>query len=268
MSSSASSFDHVESFRLFPKKTVGGNIGEYNRVQSLFLDDDTYTGSLANMLFLDSKNENKKSVARALNAVLRENYPDKNINIRHTDVDLRSSNLWVDSRVTFEPGYDWSLQINYKEAVKSYVLSVESPIRKRLDKLRTKGKVPFTTGNVIVEYLDIKDVYICNCYGRSVTPIDGVVYSDSFPENIDTTFRIFVNIFPTLVDYASVLKKMRSQIQLTNINPYHSSDACVLLVGSIRSKNIDSAHVEKIIDSASISLVTEKELDDFVSSNA
>jgi hypothetical protein len=268
MSSSASSFDHVETFRLFPKKTVGGNIGEYNRIQSLFLDNDTYSGSIANMLFLNSKTENKKSVASALNAVFNENFTNKSITVDAHSVGLVSSNLWVDSRVSFEPGYDWSLCIDYKEAIKSYILSVDAPVKKQLDKLRAKGKVPFTNGNVSVEYLDIDNVYVCNCYGRTIDPIKEIVYSECPPSYIDTSFRVYVNIFPTLVDYASVLKKMRAQIQMTGFNPSDRRNACVLLVGSVRSKNIDAEQVEQIIDSASISLITEKELNDFASSNA
>jgi hypothetical protein len=268
MTSFASSFDHVETFRLFPKKTVGGNIGEYNRIQSLFVGNESYANSLANMLFLNSKSENRKSVANALNAVFNENFPNKHIHINQESIELRAPNLWTDSRVTFEPGCDWSLQIDYKQAVKTYVISVDSHIRKRLDKLRAKGKVPFTTGNVTVEYLDIDDVYTCCCYGRTVSLVHSVVYSEVFPENVDTSFRILVNIFPTLVDYATVLKKMRSQIQLSGIDPSDPKTACVLLVGSVRSKNIDTEQVEEIMDSASVSLVTEQELNDFASGNA
>ena len=128
--------------------------------------------------------------------------------------------------------------------------------------------MPFTTGNVTVEYLDIDDVYTCCCYGRTVSLVHSVVYSEVFPENVDTSFRILVNIFPTLVDYATVLKKMRSQIQLSGIDPSDPKTACVLLVGSVRSKNIDTEQVEEIMDSASVSLVTEQELNDFASGNA
>lgn len=237
----------TDSYIRFPKKMVGGKMGEYCTIQSAFLDKD-YAYALGNMLFLDGRTKYTKFLSNQLSNTVGVD-----------SVKLTNGRIEADTIVTFEPEYDWSVRILFKSLAKVYDVECDAEDKKHIDKLRKSGVVEFPIqwgGFGSIDYDKPRNKYVACFFGRESD--NGVT---------DAPRVIYVNIIPNLVDYVSVIKRMRSQIELSRdahaLKYDPSSVTHVCFINDFNNKHATFEDVETMMTSANIDLVSFQELQDF-----
>lgn len=223
-------------------------MGEYCTIQSAFLDKD-YAYALGNMLFLDGRTKYTKFLSNQLGNTVGVD-----------SVKLTNGRIEADTIVTFEPEYDWSVRILFKSLAKVYDVECNTDDKKHIDKLRKSGVVEFPIqwgGFGSFDYDKPRNKYVARFFGR-----------ESDKEEVRDTHRvIYVNIIPNLVDYVSVIKRMRSQIELSrdaHAEKYDPSSVThVCFIHEFNNKHVVFEDVERMMNSANIDLVSFQELQDF-----
>lgn len=233
---------HSLSYQLFPKKHI--RIDDYNRIQSL-LFDESHINAITDMTMYKSPT----FYADEFNGHIRKNFPEysevfRNFYKRSTF----NKKLCSEYKVEFEPGANWSARIQLNDSEKQFQIKFNDEL---LDAFRDLG----------IMYQPLRTKYTTITYDNDAYIYWG--YTDLFHSKEMSPESIYVDIVPTLDDYSSVLKRLRSQIEITEkFQPGRKT--YILLIEDFESKNISFEHVERIFESANIILIRLDELDQFL----
>lgn len=235
---------HALSYNYFPKKHI--HIDEYNRLQALLLDE-SYIRSIADINLYESPSFYKKEYM----SFIKENYGVHYKSLSQLYKNIFGKKMFVDWKVQFEPGANWSACITIRDSEKQFNIGSNDELECALYALGVDDKHRLTTKHTIISYDDTRGEY----WG----------YIDLFGVNngIPVPYNIYVDIVPTLDDYSSVLKRLNAQIELTNeFRP--GKNNYILLIDRFESRNTTFETVETIFDKSGITLIKLDELDQFL----
>jgi hypothetical protein len=237
---------HTVSYQLFPKKHI--QIDQYNGIQeSLF--DEAYIRSIVDMTFFKAPSFYKKEFSR----VAEYNHYEYHDELDSIFKNTTSKKMEIDYSLSFEPGANWSVKVNLRNAVKTFDVKYNKKLVNAVKSIQqTNG--PIMSDHTTIFYDEDNN----RVHGRTNLYTNYVSRSTQD----DNSENIYIDIVPTLDDYSSVLKRLRSQIELTE-HFCKGKNTYILLIRDFESKNISFETVESIFEKANIVLIRIDELDQF-----
>jgi hypothetical protein len=235
---------HALSYNLFPKKHI--HIDEYNRLQALLLDE-SYIQAIADMNLYESPSYYKKEYMNSI----KENYGVHYKSLSQLYKHVYDKKMFVDWKIQFEPGANWSACITVRDSEKQFNISPSEQLESALYALGVNDKHRLTTNHTVISYDDIRGEY------WGYIDLYGVNNGKPEPTNI------YIDIVPTLDDYSSVLKRLNAQIELTNEHRPGKNNY-ILLTDRFESRNTTFQTVETIFEKSGIALIRLSELDQFL----